>query len=327
MYTRVMIPVDGSSLAEQALPVAVALLRGQPVQPVLVMVHELRPFGKHFFTYASEQLDARLRQAQKEYLGQLAQRLLDEAALRADVVLLTGPVSRTLARLAARRGIDLIVMSTHGRSGLSRFWLGSVADSVIRRVRAPVLLVHPGEHAPDAPYRLERVLVAVDGSPAAEAAIMNAAKICTATGARCTIVRVTEPPSHPLASGIPNTARTAREKLEEVSAEAEEYLRAVVRRVPDLPDGTRTEVVTGSHAAAAILKCAADDGADLIAIGTRGHGGAARLLLGSVADKVIRGAPVPVLVCPPAPRRSPRRGRYAARARPSQAEANTALPR
>ncbi|HSK19183.1 MAG TPA: universal stress protein [Longimicrobiales bacterium] len=296
MLNRIMVPVDGSGFAEYGLPPALALVRATGARLHLVMVHEPALMIERTLM-GSEVLEAQQQELEKEYLTALLERLREDG-IAAERSVITGTPADALANFARRRDMDLIVMSTHGHGGLSRYWIGSVADGLIRRSRVPVLLLRPAEGAAG-PGRsfVRRVLVAVDGSPAAERALPAAAAICAAMGAACTIMRVVVPPSRAITSRIPDTARMVRERTAEESREAEAYLRDLVG-ASDLPDSTRAEVVTGYDTTAAILRTAETERADMIAVGTRGHGGAARLLLGSVADKLIRASPVPVLVCP-----------------------------
>ncbi|HSJ31642.1 MAG TPA: universal stress protein [Longimicrobiales bacterium] len=296
MLKRIMVPVDGSGFAEYGLPPALALVRATGARLHLVMVHE-PPLMIERSLMGLEVLEAQQKEMEEEYLTALFERLTEQG-MNAERSVITGTPADALANFARRRDIDLIVMSTHGHGGLSRYWIGSVADGLIRRSRVPVLLFRPVEGAsgPGESF-VRRVLVAVDGSPASERALPAAADICAATGAACTLIRVVVPPSRAITSRLPDTARMVRERTEEESREAEAYLRDLVGE-SSLPDSTRTEIVTGYDAAAAIVRTAETERADMIAVGTRGHGGAARMLLGSVADKLIRASPVPVLVCP-----------------------------
>jgi nucleotide-binding universal stress UspA family protein len=346
MFNRVMVPVDGSAFAESALPLALLLGRSTDARIHLVMVHERMPLTETATIIGNETIDAQQRQAEEEYLGDLITRLAAPGKIDVERSLITGTPGAALAQFAGRRGVDMIVMSTHGRGALSRMWLGSVADQVIRRSRIPVLLARPtGDaggatsdvpgatgaadtafatdtadaadtvDATDAPGRpastatasagvaggpagIRRVLIALDGSPDSEITIPHAGRLCAATGAECTVIRVVVPPARTITSRVPDTARMVHDRTAEEDREAEEYLRGLIRDAPPLPEGTRAEVVIGYDVAAAILQTARTERADVIAIATRGHGRAARLLLGSVADKVIRGAHIPVLVCP-----------------------------
>lgn len=298
MFRKVMIAVDGSAFSEQALGWAYLIGRAASAELHLVMVHEGRPPGERGFLFISEHVDAQQREAEEEYLAALVERASRDSGLRVQSSLLTGTPASALTDAAARHGMDLLILSTHGRGGVNRLWLGSVADQVVRRARLPVLLVRPDEGGPQVDPRMRRVLAAVDGSAPSEAVLHQSAALCALTGAECTIMRVVVPPTHIITSRIPDTAALVRQRTEEAAAEAEEYLREIGGRGHWQPTATRTEVVIGNDAATAILRCAAAEDADVIAVGTSGHGGAARMILGSVADKVIRGSHRAVLVIP-----------------------------
>jgi nucleotide-binding universal stress UspA family protein len=298
MFQHILVPVDTSTFAERALPHALAAAKATGARVHLVMVHETRPLGERIVTLGSELVEAQLREVEEEYLETLPQRLGGSLAHEPGVKLLNGTPAAALSRFATRNGIDLIVMSTHGRSGFNRAWLGSVADALVRRSRVPILLVKPANKGDEhTPALIDRVLVAVDGSEGGEVAAAHAATLCAATGAECLVVRVVVPPVRVIAARIPDTAAMVHEKLEAETHESEQYLKELPGRI-NLPGSTRSEVITAADTAAAILRAAEADQSDLVVVGTRGHGGATRLILGSVADKVIRGSHVPVLICP-----------------------------
>lgn len=299
MFRRVMVAVDGSAFSEQAIGWASVIARAASARLHLVMVHEGRALAGRGTIFVSEHVDAQQREMELDYLATLAERVGAETGLEVDAALRTGVPAAALAAAAARRKIDLLVLSTHGRGGLSRLWLGSVADGVVRRSRVPVLLVRPAEAAaPPTPPAIRRVLAAVDGSSLSDIVLHEAAGLCGVLRAPCTIIRVVVPPTHIIASRMSDTAALVRQRSDEEAVEAGNYLRRIATATHWQATDIRAEVVTANDAAGAILRCAEEEVVDLIVIGTRGHGGAARLLLGSVADKVIRGAHVPVFVCP-----------------------------
>jgi nucleotide-binding universal stress UspA family protein len=243
-------------------------------------------------------VEAQLREVEEEYLETLARRLAGMLGQRPGVRLLNGTAAVALSQFATRKGVDLIVMSTHGRGGFNRAWLGSVADGLVRRSRVPILLVKPDDETVEyTAASIDRILVAVDGSEAVEDAAAHAATLCAATGAKCKVVRVVGPSVRVIASRIPDTAAMVRVRLEAHTRESERYLTELPGRI-NMPVATRTEVITATDTASAILRAAETDRSDVIVVGTRGHGGATRLILGSIADKVIRGSHVPVLICP-----------------------------
>ncbi len=150
MYRRILVPLDGSTLAEAALPHAVAVARRFEASLTLLQVVTTLPVAAAIDAGATagaetvmsvEALEAS-EQAAHEYLDQVTQRReLGDIPVQAKVV--RGRPAREIARLARGEGVDLIVMSTHGRSGLGRLVFGSVADQVLRESGIPILLVRP----------------------------------------------------------------------------------------------------------------------------------------------------------------------------------------
>jgi len=150
MYQKIMVPLDGSELAECVLPHLETFAKAQGVESV-ILVRVVEPFsltpvrGDPDFTEEQiEEIDARNAAVAKEYLRQLASRL-DYGRVKIKTEVLTGKAAETLADYAAKHGIDLIIMATHGRSGISRWVLGSVADRLLRSSHVPILMVRaPG---------------------------------------------------------------------------------------------------------------------------------------------------------------------------------------
>ncbi|HSJ25324.1 MAG TPA: universal stress protein [Longimicrobiales bacterium] len=303
MIRSILVPLDGSPGAERALPWGAGLARATGAEIHLVTVHVARSLYHRLSPLGGDVVEARVREGEEAYLERQAADVGGELGAEPKVALLTGAPGTALCRHVTRRGIDIIVMSTHGYGGFQRAWLGSVTDAVIRRARVPVLVVP--QAAEDAHPRAvpepgsARILVAVDGSVESEVALAWAWPLCTALSADCTVIRVVVPPSHVIASSIEYTGELNAEMQQAAEAEAETYLQRVLETAPSPAGNVRAEVVTAQSAAHGILRSAEESDADIIVIGTRGHGGATRLLLGSVADKVVRGSRVPVLVCPP----------------------------
>ncbi len=192
---------------------------------------------------------------------------------------------------------DLIVMTTHGRGPLDRFFLGGVADELIRQAAVPVLLVRPRDPAPGIVPEplLEHVLVPLDGSSLAERVLEPALDFVRLWEGRCTLLRVIEA-SPATTAGWPNRPRPP-EQEQEVAAEA--YLEKIAGRLREEGTAVQTRIVVAPHAAPAILEEAQTQRCDFIALATHGWGGLRRMLLGSVTDKVIRGSSLPVLAYRP----------------------------
>ncbi len=196
-------------------------------------------------------------------------------------------------------GTDLVVMTTHGYGPLARAWMGSVADKLVRRLPMPILLARPHEATLDLLETVhervfEHVLIPLDGSALAEEILDPALALGALMDAEYTLMEAIEVPVLGYAPAA-QAAMLDERVLEQWRAEARAYLERVAARIRARVSVVRTNV-TLAPPAMAIIDYAREHAADLIALSTHGRGGLARMLLGSVADKVIRGADVPVLL-------------------------------
>lgn len=304
MFGSVLVPLDGSRFAEQALPLAATIARAARAKLRLVLVHEpsLPPLGQpDERSYVAAEL--RQRRAEKAYLKGQVDRLRAETGVRATSVTLDGEVVPAIAEQAHLVDGGLVVMTTHGRGPVSRFWLGSVADELVRTLPVPILLVRPEEGEPAPRAATGRIVVPLDGSELGEAALVPAAELAERLDAALMLVHVLEPVPV-VGDGAPvYPAAMAAEFIDARRARAEAYLDDTAR--PLRERGLRVEVapvVVGS-VAEVILDLAHGEDVAFVALSTHGRGGLQRLLLGSVADKVVRAAECPVLVVRPAARR------------------------
>ncbi|HET8623487.1 MAG TPA: universal stress protein [Gemmatimonadales bacterium] len=187
-------------------------------------------------------------------------------------------------------------MTTHGRGVFSRMWLGSVADRLLRTVAVPILLLRPHDSPPATGYR--RILVAI--GERAELEVLEPALTVGALAGTTSYVlaHVVEPPP-PVIPPVPvHQPNLGPEWIEARHRAAVAFLEPLAPHLCARGVATETHVVVGRPAAAELLDLARTTGADLIALGTHGRRGLERLVLGSVADKVVRGSDVPVLVTP-----------------------------
>jgi nucleotide-binding universal stress UspA family protein len=296
MSRTILVPVDGSTFAEHALPLALALARraqaGLHLATVSVPVTPQQVEGM-FISPAPLEEAALARN--RAYLENLQARLRGRLPGPISGEVLAGPVGSTLCDLAATTRCDAIVMATHGRSPLGRFFLGGVTDHLIHHINRPLLLVHPGEAPPDLDKEpdLSRMVLPLDGSPLAEQIIEPALEIARLVP-ESTIVLVRAIP----ASG-PDEAADVEDS--QTFSDARDYLDAVAARLAGRGVRVQTHVVFEDHPDEAILHEAQERHAGLIAMETHGRGGLSRLLHGSVTDKVLRGAHVPVLIQRPNP--------------------------
>src|SRR5262249_2278187 len=140
----VLVPLDGSRFGEQALPLALSIARRANISVDLVTVHvpPASMFAETAVGFEST-LDPRVREQERAYLDGVSDRIRAVSTVHVRSVILDGAVAETIRAHAQKIKADLIVMTTHGRGPLSRFWLGSVADQLVRRSPIPVLLVPP----------------------------------------------------------------------------------------------------------------------------------------------------------------------------------------
>jgi nucleotide-binding universal stress UspA family protein len=297
MYRTILVPLDGSVFAEHALPLAMSAA-GAALRLVRVHVRAAMPYRDSELA-ASLDLDSQVRDEERGYLDAVADRLEKARGIRPGTALLEGRIADALYEQGASAGVDLVVMATHGRGPLSRLWLGSVADELVRRLPTPLLLVRPGETAPDLahPPAVRHVLIPLDGSAEAEDILEPALSLGRLMQADYTLLRVVEPVivadarlGGNAASGLDLSLLLA------LQSGAHAYLERVAERLRSSEVLAQTRVVTNRWAAGAILEEAGAHAMTLIALATRGRRGLGRLLLGSVADKVLRGAPGPVLL-------------------------------
>jgi nucleotide-binding universal stress UspA family protein len=297
-----MVPLDGSKFAESALPLAIDVagrLDGR-IGLVTVAPKRTRKRGRGTLSVSAEELN-RADAKRSEYLDSIVQKIQAVSSLQVFCTVLFGTAAKELVKYSTVHHPELIVMSTHGRGQFSRAWIGSVADWVVRHASIPVLLIRPEEGTePELNTRRDftKVLVALDGSHEAEQSL-RWAKAIGDKDTVYTLVRVARD-SLPVWSVDTTTAPfDIRDYTRAGYIEADEYLHKAERLVNNGGQNATCVVLEGVPAAVGILKAASERDVDLIAITTHGRGGLPRLILGSVTDKVVRAAPVPVLVVRP----------------------------
>lgn len=310
MFRLIQVPLDGSSFAEHALPLAVGL--AQRDRATLQVVRVYVPIAdaylyRHGPSLAN--LDRELMDHACDSLDAIVTSIAESTGFRATPVPLRGPVAETIVQHASTSGADLLIMTTQGRGPLTRFWFGSVADSLVRKTSIPILFVRPQEEMPDFSQQpaVRHVLIALDGSQLAEQALEPAMSLGNAGEGEYTLLRVVPaiiPAAYDSTSGRVNVGlRTSwhqqlNDLKRQLEGEAQDYLEQLAERLRAKSLNVHTRVMSHEQPATAILDTASSLSTDAIALTTRGQGGLNRLLLGSVADKVLRGATMPVLICP-----------------------------
>lgn len=282
MFDHILVPTDGSDLSLAAATAATALARRFDAD--LFVVHVVDTSG----------LPLGADEAMVDDLVSRGETLVDEAAdvARAAGVDVTTAVLRDgavphrgVVDYAADQDVDLVVMGSHGRTGLGRFVLGSVAEWTIRESPAPVLTLH-GEMTFDPD--LDEVVVPTDGSDPAEHAADLAISLAAATGAALHVVHVVD-------LGVVWEDADAGRVLDALTAAG----KRAIDRVIDRAEAAGVERVEASVLRGAphrgVVDYAADHDADLVVMGTHGRTGLERYLLGSVTERVVRLSETPVL--------------------------------
>ena len=306
MYRSLVVPLDGSAFAEQALPIAGAIVERSKASLTLLRVHRPVGYGDEAPTAG---WDGDVREGEKEYLNRAAERMRERYGGTIETRLLEEPVVGALCDYVRAHEVDLIIMSTHGRTGVSRAWLGSVADGIVRQMSVPVLMLRaragalPSDGSDNGEHLFDRVLLPLDGSRLSEAIVGHAIRLARTFESEMVLCRVVHPviargPEYPLSSPVP-LALVDRDTTEQLKELARKYVDGFAARLRD-EHGLRVIVDVRMHesAALAIIDATASHRADAVAMSTHGRG-ASRLLIGSVADKVLRAGPRAVLLYRP----------------------------
>ena len=291
MFTKILVPLDGSAFAERALPPALvlaqraeaqlSLLRAVAPERMLVADSHVLMLGGYSAVWPNQSLEL-ARQAAADYLSALRAAKIPKG-LRLSAEMIEGDPAEIIVETARNEGVDLIVMSSHGYSGLTRWILGSVAERVLHDAPCPVLIVRTTD-----PIR--HVLIPLDGSELSEQILEPAFALAASLECKVTLNRVIERLSAEEFEYLEHLENGLGQRLQsDTHAEAEQYLHGVAtaRRsaVPEL----KTVVLHGSPAQS-LLEYAHMHGVDLIAMSTHGRTGLKRWVYGSVTEKVLRAA-------------------------------------
>ncbi len=280
---RILVPLDGSSLSEAIIPVAEALARDHGAE--LLLLRAIRPQGAEPLEFEAEPASEA-----EAYLARKARELEARGLPRVRWSLWHGKPEQAIAEAATKERVDLITMTTHGRGGLGRLLLGSVAESLVRQSPAPVLLVR-GQPSWQ-PGATGRILVPLDGSQVSEAMLSVVERLAGPFDFTIDLLHVVEPvPSAAMAE----VATRLEELIELRRADSEEYLSKIAAALEAKGLRVRRAVRVG-RAVDVIPDYARAEGVGLIAMTTHGRTGLGRLFFGSVAERVLRTVAVPVLL-------------------------------
>jgi len=219
-------------------------------------------------------------------------------AVKVELMILAGDAAEAIVDYADKSDIGLIVMATHGRSGIRRWALGSVADKVLRATKRPVVLIRAKGARPDVREKgvLRKALVPLDGSKESERVVPYIANLASNLGVEVTLLQVVAIAHHVyISADAPVQVPYTSEEMEPLKVTAESYLKKIGSGLGEKSIATKCEVRIGA-AAHEIINLADEINADMVAMSTHGRSGVGRWVFGSVAEKVVRSGHTPVLL-------------------------------
>lgn len=295
MLTKILTPLDGSTTAERVLPFARLLAGALEIPLDLLEVVDVSAANLHLASEKARYLDALIIEGERvsrEHLNEVAASL---AGIKVSCIVERGSPADEIIQRAADDPTTLIAMATHGRSGVTRWMLGSVAEKVLRGTKNPLFLVRAGENKPRSEAAIRNIIVPLDGSRLAEAVLPAVVEMAKAIGLGVVLCRAYDLPAsayYGREGDIPDYDQTLRD----LKTEVEEYL---TKQTESLNRAGLTNVswaVLEGAVAEEIIRYARSAPGALIAMCTHGRSGVSRWVLGSVTEKVVRHTECPILV-------------------------------
>lgn len=289
MWKKILVPLDGSDLAELALPYAKELADAFNSELVLL--------------YVSEPEDEERLHMHQLYLERLSVQMKKQLK-RVSPVVIAGKTVEEIVKYTDKNDIRLIVMATHESSGIIPWAKEGVADKVIDAVGVPLLLIKETKRRrriKEKKHLISHVLLPLDGSEAGEAAITRVKEIGSRLEAEVILLGVVPTGQHIRTVGGLDYIHYPEQEMEAYKAEAKEYLDKVYKRLQrgKKTKGELTVAIRSGEVVKEILDYAKKKRVSLIAISSHGHSGMTKWVFGSTAQKVIEDSPVPVLVVKP----------------------------
>jgi nucleotide-binding universal stress UspA family protein len=284
MWKKILVPLDGSDLAELALPYAEELANAFKSEVILLHVSE--PSEDHY------------RHMHQLYVEEVAQRMKGRIR-KIRPVLVTGKSAEGIIGYAEKNDVGLIIMTSHGRSGILSWATGSIASKLLQAATMPVLLVRAVKPKRKAQPKvlLGRILLPLDGSEAGEAAVGYVGELMSRLESEVTLLGVISSGQHIRTVGGLDYISYPPEQMEMFKKEAQEYLDGVYRRLKRRKGTVKVAINVGAgDVGQEIIKFAEEKGVNLIAISSHGHSGIEKWVFGSIANKVVQASVAPVLV-------------------------------
>ena len=287
MYRHILVPLDGSALAEAALNYARDIAGGLGLSMTILHVYD--PAEREFVTMR----EGYITRITDLVRGQLSELYEEQRGSPGEVrgELIMGHAAEEIFRYADKNDIDLILMGTHGRSGIKRWAIGSVADKVVRATKKPVLLVRAKTTAPPQ----NRIIVPLDGFKQSEAVVGYVDSLATGLKSEVILLQVLEEFYEINTRRGMTRVRYTQARMEQLKEDAQRYLDRAAKPLIDKGIAAKSEVRTGD-VPRKIIELADESQARMVAMSKRRRPGISRLDLGSTADKVLRRGTTPVLL-------------------------------
>ena len=296
MYTKLLVPLDGSATAEKVLPYARSLAEASRLPVELLGVVDQSDVAAHIAAWKARYLHTMVESGirnSEAYLQRIAQTFINAE------VKCTTEQGKPDEVIVAKAGADkntLISMATHGRSGLDRWLMGSVTEKVLRSTTNPLLLIRAVEDAAsDGRANLKSILVPLDGSELAESVLSAVANLAKMLRLQVILLRVYSMPSGAYADDSYYAAHY-EEIITAIRDEAVEYLTSKVAAIKTLGVPEVTCITRDGFAAEEIIAAAREIPDNFVAMSTHGRSGVRRWALGSVTETVVRHSGDPVLI-------------------------------
>jgi nucleotide-binding universal stress UspA family protein len=305
VYKKMLMPLDGSELAEIVFPYARELAGRMDVEIVLLLVsspsaNAFIPMQRAYLERTAENLGKEIKAVQKG-LGTTAR----PKPVKVQSELAVGYAADEILKYIDEDGIDLVLMATHGYSGIKRWKIGSVAGKIMSASKVPVMLVRAG--VPQEEWPIKSILVPLDGSELAESVLPHVKALAGQKGTGSvdvTLLRVCEPPTIPSyygpeLSGVPlDWGKYAEQEIVKEKEKAGEYLAGLEKRFKGKGIKVNSEVISGKPDDE-IVEYANKNRFGLIVMATHGRQGISRLVYGSVAANLLQGVASPLFVVKP----------------------------
>ncbi len=300
MFDSILVPLDRSALAECVLPHAIALAHAFDSQ--LTLLHVLSGADEPNRLRAVDPLEWQLRQAEAEsYLQGVCARL-KEAGVPCEAQVTAGDAAELIVGFAHDHDIPLIIMASHGQSGLSGWNVSSVVQKVVMRTRASLMIVRSYETPPADTNALQyrRILVPLDGSARAESILPLATVLARIPETRLLVVHVVQRPAMPRRTPPSQEDTELADRLVERNrAEAESYLETVRLQLP--PSAVETHLLVANQVASALHEFVAQQRGDLVLLSAHGYSGETRWPHGGVVASFLAYGSSPLLIFQDAP--------------------------